>query len=342
MRVPKILDRMAPACACPPEFRAGGPSPPMPPAPPGPAERRRHAPLPFPYLRSASPRACREYGAPVGLGASHPRPWRSALHRPARPLRPDPDRGGPRVARVQDRRDRARRVGHPHRRRGEGPHAGDRQRQAAHGRGRGLRTRDRGAGSGQGIAAAGLRRAGIPGGRAPSLPLPRPASRDAPSQHHAPHAGRRVHAPPHERDRLQRIPDADPDRFKPGGRARLPRALAPPQRHVLRAAAGAAAVQAAADDVGLRPLFPDRALLPRRGPARRPLLRRVLPARPRNELRRAGGHLPDDGARDPGIFEEFADGKPSRRPSAAFPTPTRSAATAPTSPTCATRSRCRP
>ena len=45
-------------------------------------------------------------------------------------------------------------------------------------------------------------------------------------------------------------------------------------------------------DRGLRPLFPDRALLPRRGRARRPLARRVLPARHRDELRRAGGRLP--------------------------------------------------
>ncbi len=41
-------------------------------------------------------------------------------------------------------------------------------------------------------------------------------------------------------------------------------------------------------DLGLRSLLPDRALLPRRGCARRPLARRVLPARPGNELRDAG------------------------------------------------------
>lgn len=41
----------------------------------------------------------------------------------------------------------------------------------------------------------------------------------------------------------------------------------------------------------LRPLLPDRALLPRRGRARRPLARRVLPARHGDELRRAGGRL---------------------------------------------------
>lgn len=42
--------------------------------------------------------------------------------------------------------------------------------------------------------------------------------------------------------------------------------------------AGAAAVQAADHGRGLRQVFPDRALLPRRGPARRPLAHRFLPA----------------------------------------------------------------
>ena len=72
----------------------------------------------------------------------------------------------------------------------------------------------------------------------------------------------------------------------------VPSRLQPGQ--VLRAAAGAAAVQAAADDLGLRPLLPDRALLPRRGRPRGPLAGRVLPARRRDELRRAGGRLPAD------------------------------------------------
>ena len=59
-------------------------------------------------------------------------------------------------------------------------------------------------------------------------------------------------------------------------------------RQVLRAAAGAAAIQATHHDRGLRPLFPDRAVLPRRGCARRPLARRVLPTRPGDELRHPG------------------------------------------------------
>ena len=62
---------------------------------------------------------------------------------------------------------------------------------------------------------------------------------------------------------------------------------------LLRAAAVAAAVQAAADGRRLRALLPDRPLLPGRGPARRPPAR-VHPARPRDELRRGGRRHRDD------------------------------------------------
>ena len=85
--------------------------------------------------------------------------------------------------------------------------------------------------------------------------------------------------PPDERGRLLRISDADPHRLVAGGRARLPGAVAAAPRQVLRAAAGAAAVQAAHHDRGLRPLFPDRAVLPRRRRARRPFAGRILSAR---------------------------------------------------------------
>jgi aspartyl-tRNA synthetase len=54
-----------------------------------------------------------------------------------------------------------------------------------------------------------------------------------------------------------------PDRIEPGGRARLSRAVALACGQVLCAAAGAAAVQAASDDGGLRPLLPDRAVFSR-------------------------------------------------------------------------------
>ena len=107
-----------------------------------------------------------------------------------------------------------------------------------------------------------------------------------------------------------RIPDPDPDGVVAGRRARLPGAVADSSGQVLRAAAGAAAIQAAADDVGLRPLLPDRAVFPRRGSARRPVARRVLPARSRDELCRAGRCFCSVEPVITGVFEEFAKGKP--------------------------------
>ena len=99
----------------------------------------------------------------------------------------------------------------------------------------------------------------------------------------------RAHDP---RDALRRgLPrdrDADPHEVDARGRARLPRAVAPAAGQLLRAAAVAAALQAAADGGRLRALLPDRALLPRRGSARRPPAG-VHAARPRDVLRRGGG-----------------------------------------------------
>ncbi len=73
--------------------------------------------------------------------------------------------------------------------------------------------------------------------------------------------------------------------------ARLSGAVAHSSRQVLRAAAGAAAVQAAHHGGRLRPLFPDRAVLPRRGCARRPFAGRILSARSRDELRHPAGRV---------------------------------------------------
>ena len=55
----------------------------------------------------------------------------------------------------------------------------------------------------------------------------------------------------HERAGLFRIPDADPHRVVAGRRARFSRALAAASRQILRAAAGAAAIQAVDHDFGL-------------------------------------------------------------------------------------------
>ena len=252
----------------------------------------------------------------------------------------DPDSPAFKVAET-----RALRVGDPRRRPGARAPRGHRQRRAADRRGRAVRDRDRGALRGKGAADPGVRRARLPGRSAPAVPLSRSAARDPAREHHEAARDHGLDPQAHGRSRLLRVLDADPDRVLARRRARLPRAVAHPCRQVLRAAAGAAAVQAAADGVGLRPLFPDRALLPRRGPARRPSAGRVLPARRRDELRQQ-----DDifAAMEPvitGIFEEFPvcmqteRRNPSRRTGRASPTTRRSANTAPTSRTCATPSR---
>src|SRR5438552_1080724 len=102
--------------------------------------------------------------------------------------------------------------------------------------------------------------------------------------------------------------NADPRR--PDRRARLHRAVPLLPREVLAAAAVPAAIQADPDGRRPRQVLPDRPLLPRRGPARRPRVR-AHAALPRDELRRSGRRhgdargslhrdLPDVGARAAG------------------------------------------
>src|SRR5437867_5958501 len=98
--------------------------------------------------------------------------------------------------------------------------------------------------------------------RSPPLPLPRPPAREAPSEHPAPEPCHRVDPPAHDRGRLHRVPDADPHVELPRARARLRRAQPRPTGEVLRAAAGAAAVQAAPDGRRVRSLLPARPVLP--------------------------------------------------------------------------------
>ena len=82
-----------------------------------------------------------------------------------------------------------------------------------------------------------------------------------------------------------------------GGRPRLPRPDAPAAGPLLRAAAVAADLQAAARDLRLRALLPDRALLPGRGSPRRPPAG-AHAARRRDGVPRPGVHLRADGADD--------------------------------------------
>ena len=174
------------------------------------------------------------------------------------------------------------------------------------------------------------------------IPLPRSAPRAPAPEHHEARPGHRFDPAAHEGAGLLRIPDADPHRLVARRRARLSGAVAHPSGKILRAAAGAAAVQAAHHGVGLRPLFPDRAVLSRRGRARRPLARRVLSARPGDELCHPGGRVrrgrAGDARRVRGIFRRQAgDAEISAHPLCRGAR----ANTAPTSRICAIRSSCR-
>ena len=107
---------------------------------------------------------------------------------------------------------------------------------------------------------------------------------------------------------------------------------------LLRAAAVAAALQAAADDRRLRALLPDRPLLPRRGPARRPPAR-VHAARPRDVVRRRGRRDRGHRGRDVARSSRRRTSSCRRRRGRACPTTRRSRATASTAPTRASASR---
>ena len=126
----------------------------------------------------------------------------------------------------------------------------------------------------------------------PDAPRARPAPAADAAQHDAALPGGDGGAQVPRRQRLHRHRDADAHQEHARGRARLPGAEPGARRHVLRAAAEPAAVQAAADGGRLRPLLPDHQVLPRRGPARRPPAR-VHADRHRDLVPHRGGD-PDD------------------------------------------------
>ena len=203
------LDRHAAACAFP---AAGNRA--FPPARrPNHDPETFHAPLSQPYLWRPRARRCRPVRASFRMGPSGARSRRPAVHRPARPLRPDPVRRRPQLAGLQRGRAGALGMGDPHRRHGEGAHAGNRQPQPADGRRGSLHRRAGGAVGGGRAADAGLRRPRLSGGDAAQVPLPRPQARQAPPQHHEAGGDHFVAAPAHDGVRLLRVPDADPDRI---------------------------------------------------------------------------------------------------------------------------------
>ena len=141
---------------------------------------------------------------------------------------------------------------------------------------------------------------------------------------------------------FQEFQTPDPHLVLARGRARFPRALAPLSRRVLRAAAGAAAVQAAPHGQRLRPLFPDRALLPRRGWPRRPHPGEFYQLDVEMSFVTQDDVFAAMEALFVPLFREFKPDWPMNETAArssASPTRTRCCATAPTSPTCAFRLR---
>ena len=224
-----------------------------------------------PPVRRAASRARRPDADARRLGRAPPRPRRADLRRPPRPQRDDPARGEPRE---RARGGRAReadpeRVRPPGDGRDRRSRAGDRESEHADRRGRaaGVVALDRLALDAAPVPARrGRRRRDAP---AP-LPLARPAPRADAAE--SPDAGeaRLDHPRGDGGGGVRRHRDADHGEADSRGRPRLPRPDAPAAGEVLRAAAVAADLQAAPRDLGLRPLLPDRALLPGRGPARRP------------------------------------------------------------------------
>ena len=153
-----------------------------------------------------------------------------------------------------------------------------------------------------------LRAAAVPARRArerrgpAQVPLHRPAPRghvEAPAPASQDHAR---HAPLSRRRGFRRHRDAGAHQGHARGRARLPGAVAHARRQVLRAAAVAADLQAAADGRGLRPLLPDRQMFPRRRPARRSSAR-VHAARHRDLVPDAGTDHGDDGGADASLLQ---------------------------------------
>ena len=227
----------------------------------------------YPHLRRPEPLQRGRDRRPQRLDREPPRPRPAGVRRPARPLRRYP---GDRARR--DRGPRRRRAGAAAAAGGRGRRLDPRQGPPARGR-QGQQgpadRRDRGAGAGGhraqrvgDAAVRGARRRRGQRGAADALPLPRPtpaaAAGGADQALAVHHRGPDLPAG----ERLHRHRDADPDQQHARGGARLPGAEPRAPGQVLRAAAEPAGAQADLHDLGRRPLLPDRALLPRRGPAR--------------------------------------------------------------------------
>ncbi len=160
-------------------------------------------------------------------------------------------------------------------------------------------------------AALPTRRGGRRRDSPPALPLARPPPGEDAAQHRAAQPARLRDQADDGGGRIPRDRDADPLQADPRGRARLHRPEPPPAGTLLRAAAVAADPQAAARHRRLRPLLPDRAVLPGRGPPCRPRAGDHA-ARRRDGLPGPGVPLRPDGEHGPDTSGATASGSSSR------------------------------
>ncbi len=281
--LPVALTKPGPACAFPALRRLA--------ATRIPRDQTCTATAPIPAARSARADIGQDVAA-VRLVPPHPRPRRRAVHRPARPLRPDPGGGRPGLARPSRSPRRCARNGWcGSTARCASARTAPRTRTCRPARSRSISARSRCSG---------------PAGE---LPMPVFGDQEYPEEIRLKYRFLDLRREQLHHNIMMRgqVIDSIRRRMKesgffefqtpiltassPEGARDYPGAVAAASRKVLRAAAGAAAVQAAHHGRGLRPLFPDRAVLPRRGRARRPFAGRVLSARSRDELRHAAGRV---------------------------------------------------
>ena len=211
-------------------------------------------------LRCASRVRRRARGRPVRLGRTPARPRRRHLHRPARPV----GRGAGRDPRRRNAFRAAKaRVGGPRSRQGAAtaerfgePEDGDWR-----SRGGQRRPRDPERVAAHAFSNRGSRGAGRE--EPTRISLSRPATPTHDEDARASQQGEPDHPRLHGRAGVHRGRDTHPHAKLALWRARLSRPVAAASRQLLRAAAGAADAQAAADGLGRPALLPDRALLPR-------------------------------------------------------------------------------
>ena len=110
------------------------------------------------------------------------------------------------------------------------------------------------------------------------------------------------HSGGHDGPRIPGDHDAHSDGLLAGGSPGLSGARPEASGEILRPASGAPAVQAAAHGLRIRPVLPDRALLPGRGCPWGPFAGRVLPAGHGNELRHPGRRIRGNRGRVPAHF----------------------------------------